>query len=625
MPKLTAPKDIPALKVGQVNISRFRGVDLSNSPSNVDETRSPDALNMIPDMAGKPVKRTGYHRVGTYPAVIHAVHYLDLPGETRMVVHAGDKLYIGEEQVYSGMAEGRSVACQMDGKLWIADGKRLVCYGELDGTFQAKAVDEMAAVPMVVIGRRPTGGGTSFDPLNLLGDKWTDSFLGSETDKEYQLSFGDLSSAAVTAQILQKDGTWAERTEGTHFSVDRKTGKVTFTTAPGASPVTGADNVRITAAKDRSEYRARINQCDAAILFGVNGASDRLFLTGNPDYPNYDWFSGLGDPTMFGDLSYSVLGQDSSRIMGYTIIGDRLAAHKDAAENGRNIVLRQGILTDGKAAFPISGTLQGEGAVAKGAFGYLYNEPLYLTRLGVFAVTAQDVTGERYSQNRSFYVNRRLTAEPDLKNAIACGWKDFYVLAVGGHVYILDGSQRTYEKGEPYSTFQYECFYWDGIDATAIWSRDDTLYFGRQDGQILAFYTDFEDQMSFNDDGAPIRAYWEFPDFDGKDFYRNKTVRYLAFRLASAVATGVNVWAQVRGAWKLLYGEFARARYFAFSQATFSKWTFSTDPTPKTLGRKIKIKKVDKTRFRLENAELGEPFGLYEMSIEYTENGRYKR
>ena len=69
----------------------------------------------------------------------------------------------------------------------------------------------------------------------------------------------------------------------------------------------------------------------------------------------------------------------------------------------------------------------------------------------------------------------------------------------------------------------------------------------------------------------------------------------------------------------------SKARYFAFGKLTFSKFTFSTDTTPKTIAQKIKVKKVDKTRFRLENREENEPFGIYEISIEFTESGKYKR
>jgi hypothetical protein len=43
------------------------------------------------------------------------------------------------------------------------------------------------------------------------------------------------------------------------------------------------------------------------------------------------------------------------------------------------------------------------------------------------------------------------------------------------------------------------------------------------------------------------------------------------------------------------------------------------------VGGKIKVKKVDKARFRLLNEEKDEPFGIYAFALEYTEPGsRFK-
>ena len=134
---------------------------------------------------------------------------------------------------------------------------------------------------------------------------------------------------------MTKEGEWTDKKEGTDFTVDRKNGTVTFTTAPGASPVTGYDNVEITAAKTRKGYADKINKCKIISLFGVNGAMDRMFLSGNPDFPNRDWYCKMADGFFWGDLWYSTLGQDGSAIVGYSIINDRLAAHKSDAEYSR--------------------------------------------------------------------------------------------------------------------------------------------------------------------------------------------------------------------------------------------------------------------------------------------------
>ena len=54
-----------------LNIEEFKGVDLYNSPSNVDDSRSPDAPNMVRDVPGKVRKRMGYEKIDQYPGRIN--------------------------------------------------------------------------------------------------------------------------------------------------------------------------------------------------------------------------------------------------------------------------------------------------------------------------------------------------------------------------------------------------------------------------------------------------------------------------------------------------------------------------------------------------------------------------
>lgn len=600
-----------------LHTSKFRGIDLYNSPSNVEGGRSPSAPNMVRDEIGKVRKRMGYHKVHEFPGAVNGAFRL---GEQKFF-HAGEKLYAQDgTELYSGMKNNRSRGWQIGGKLYLQDGKALLC---CDGE-TVQPVKGHGYVPTLIISRSPEGGGTVYEPINMLQDEFINSFYGKSTVNVYQLTDGDLSEAAVTAKKMTADGAWQELEENTDFTVDRVTGQVTFVTAPGESPVTGEDNVKITASKTREGYADKIDRCDVSVLYGVNGAADRLFVTGNPDCPNRDYYSQMGDPTYFGDLWYGVLGQESSRILGYSIIGDRLGAHKDEGEDGRNVILRSGTLTDGTAAFPIVNSLQGPGAISKYAFARLGKEPLFLTSRGVYAITSEDITGEKYSQSRSFYVNRKLQEENGLEEAVSAVFGDFYLLAVNGGIYVLDGLQKSYSSGEPYSSYQYECYRFENIGARCLWVWDDTLYFGAQDGKVYAFYHDPEDPASYNDDGQAITAWWELPEMDGKLFYRNKTFRYLAVRLSSAIATGVQVFGRQKGMWKLLYDAGAKARYLDFSYIDFEKFVFSSDTTPKTAGRKIRMKNADTVRLRLQNAQYNEPFGIYDVAVEFTENGRYR-
>ena len=178
-------------------IDYFRGVDMNNSPTNVDPSRSPAAPNMVRDQVGKVRKRMGYKTVAAAPegAAINGVYRLG----TEMLVHAGAKLYRWDgESTFTelgSMADARSRGFVFDKKLYLLDGTTYQVY---DGTSLA-AVSESARVPTIIISRAPTGGGTAYEALNLLSRKWTESFLGTETDKTYQLTTEELDSDAVTA------------------------------------------------------------------------------------------------------------------------------------------------------------------------------------------------------------------------------------------------------------------------------------------------------------------------------------------------------------------------------------------------------------------------------------------
>ena len=72
-------------------------------------------------------------------------------------------------------------------------------------------------------------------------------------------------------------------------------------------------------------------------------------------------------------------------------------------------------------------------------------------------------------------------------------WRDFYILALGSTLYLLDLRQRSYEKNSPYSSFQYECYYFPGITARVLFQDGDALCFGQADGKLRRFGTNVDD------------------------------------------------------------------------------------------------------------------------------------
>ena len=623
-------------------IESFKGVDLTNAAANVDIARSPNGLNMIRDVPGKVRKRMGYYLDKKHEDGIHGVFHLN--GER--VVHAGTKLYMGDNVLYSDMEEAgfnRSKAWEIGGRLYILDGKTYLVVGKFNGetSYTAKKVSEIATVPIVSIARTPNGEGQQYQEYNLLQPKFVNMFIADGTTKIYQLSSDSLQSVDLVEQ-MNSDGDWVT-VAASKYTTNLELGTVTFKTAPEAPTVKSRDNIRITASKVIAGYADMINKCTVSIVYGVNGATDRLFVGGNPDYPNRDWFSGykstisydsddrpemasFEDFTFFGDLSYSTIGLDTNEIVGYSLVGNYLATHKSVGEDGRNVIMRYGEYTtlNGviRPSFRIVNVIQGVGAVGKDNFAYL-NESLFVTGQGIYAITAQDITGEKYTQNRSFYINGAL-ADEDLEHSCAVGYKDFYVLATPLRVYLLDGLQKVYEKNSPLSSFQYECYYWDIPNISYLFVEDETLCFGTYDGNIFKFYTDKTDNKSYNDNGKPIKARWDTNAIDGKIFYKKKNFRYLAAQIAPAPNTSFEAYAEINGGWKKLFDSGAKAMYLDFSYIDFSKINFASDGTPRTIGSKIRIKKVDKVRFSFRNEKLNEPFGLYAIGTEFTENGNYK-
>jgi hypothetical protein len=590
---------------------------------------------MIRDVPGKVRKCMGYETIETYqssdetpvPYRINGFH--KLRNDSYGFIHAGTNIYHNGTLLYSNAADNRSKSWEFKDRLYILDGKKfLVAYSTESGgvtTWHIEPVENNAYIPTLTISKDPEGGGESYEDLNLLTPAFTEEFLGKASVKDYNMSFKDLDNTPPKVWLLNSSGEWVEQTYGSAYTCDYTNGIVSFTNAPGVSPITGQDNVRITAYRTVSGSADMINKCTFGTLFGVNGALDRLFVSGNPDYINRDWYSGWYDATYFTDTSYSMLGSSGSAIMGYSVISNYLAAHKDYMEKDQNIILRQGDLVDNEPSFRIVNTLQGAGAVGKYTFAYLMTEPLFLTKSGIYAVTAQDITGEKYAQNRSYFLDGKLLNENYMEEAFGFVYKDMYWLCLNNVAYILDGLQPIHtDKSKPYSTRQYVGYYRTNLPARVMWEKDERLYFGTDDGRICRFHKDKYSLPSYNDDGEPIEAVWETPDIDGKLFYKNKTLRYIALRLDAAQSTSVEIWVMNRGIWQFIKKDESSGKYLSFSKLIFSKMSFSGDTTQHTFPTKVRVKKVDKFRLRLVNGELNEPFGLYNIAFEYVENGNYK-
>ncbi len=628
----------PTPVIRTLAVDKMLGIDLQNAPAVVAPGRSPRCSNMLRSTPGQVKKRPGYVQVTAYDGTIHGCYTL----QDKQLIHAGNRLYAGDVALQGTLADARSTGVCFGGCLYLLDGSNFWCVTPEDaGGYSLRPVAQKAYLPRIVVGKNPNGtGGADLEDVNLLSDAWCESFYANGIDTVYRLEFGGLSDAAVQVQQVKADpNTGTTRitlNEGTDFTVDRTLGTVTFVTAPPKGPIEGEDSVFITAAKDRSAQRARIVQADVCTVYGTPGTGLRLFVTGSPQYKNRDYWSAPDDPTYFSDLAYSVLGTDDSRIMGYSLLDDCLAAHKSGQDGG--VWVRRGSLettTDAlnnkkyTMVFATGSVIAGYGAVAKGSFAVLGDEPLFLTAQGVFALTPSDLTGSRYQQRRSYYIDPALTAAQRLDCAEAVIWKDFYMLALDGKLYCLDGLQKAYAEGAPKSAYQYECYLLENIPAVRLWVQQGQLYFGTADGRVCRF-TDGDVAVDYDDRltgqlAQPVAALWETPDLSGSRFYKEKRFRQLALRIPPAPNTAVRVRAQRQGVWRQLGSGDISVQYFCFSSLTFSRLAFNGDRTGRPVLLRLHRRHLDKIRFRFENSSPGQQFGLLGWALEYSEGRNYRR
>ena len=197
-----------------------------------------------------------------------------------------------------------------------------------------------------------------------------------------------------------------------------------------------------------------LNGCTLCAIY-----DDRIFLSGNPALPNTVFYSqrndmGVTDPTYFGVLNYVNDGVGWEPITGMFTFSDTLCVTKrdtvyyHAGAEGNDVVTR---------LYPSVRGNTGLGSL--GACCCFLDDPVMLTREGVWGVNKETLTLERTLGRRSSMVDARLLREKDLHKAELVEWEGYLCLFVNGNVYMADS--RATHTGD--TGTEYEWFYLEGI------------------------------------------------------------------------------------------------------------------------------------------------------------------
>ena len=440
---------------------------------------------------------------------------------------------------------------------------------------------------------------------------------GADAATTLQLDAANLDAAAVTMAV-----NGGEPAAVAEQHIDRIAGVIKV---PGGTPEgNGVDNIVVEFSKT-ADTASPIKRCTIATWFG-QGNDSRVFVSGNPDHKNWDWQSGLYDPTYFPDTGYTKIGADSSGVMGYLKQYSTLLILKEDNEQDATIFQRTAELdANGNPFFPLKQGVAGIGAISRYAFGTLRDDPLFLAKEGVFATSTAygGVDQQKITQGRSYLVNAKLVKETGLPEAVATVWRGLYILCVNGHCYVADGRKKTGKREN--EGFGYEWFYWTNISARCFLTIGDLLYFGDGLGRICRFrsYTQANDR--FSDDGAPIVALWASKLDDDGDFMIYKTMpqKGSGILVKPYSKSSIDVYMRTDALADFLARE-TEMSVFDWGAVDFEHFSFVTNDAPYIVPINSRVKRYKSIQIILRNDEADQGFGCFGVIRRYN-IGNYVR
>ena len=646
----------------QKSYAYFRGCDFTTEPPEIDDSRSPDCLNMLADDAGFPIKRVGWRVLSTFDGKINGLHYAHFAGTDPVIlVHHGTKLTAYKISdgtttavMGSGMANAKSSSFMHKGKLYILDGANFQRFWYASG-FQHEDAASASVAKVPTTGRgghyeaEDDGNGnitytwiacSLYEEPNLLTSSQINLMAGDGTNNDFWLT--EHGATVTKVEVYSTDWTEVTAYTATEDTAKAKT-KITFTSAPAAHPDgAGIDNIRVTfTSAEHPADASAIKKCTICTPYGYFN-DNRIFISGNPDHKNRDYACGVDDPTYWEINQWTDIGSDHTAIMGYLHYGDILAIVKEDDNQDAEIYIRSAVVqSDNSVLFPVQQGVKGVGAISRGCFASLRDDALFYAREGVFAVAGTDASQMRTVQNRSFFVDNRMREEQHKEQATAISWNNRYLICFpySGHCYVADARMQSAFN----ESFVYEWFYWDNIPASMFLEFDGKLFFGTADGQVCRMNDDMLSMVKYSDElvrvpgadptnehqawtgGKRIKAKWTTKADTFGTIARVKTLtkRGCTVMLKPYARSSVKIYVTTHNVKDRELND-VEMNVWDFADLDFSRIDFNAMATPQVVPIGKKVKKFQQLQIVLESDGVEECFGIYGIQVQYTVNNYIK-
>jgi hypothetical protein len=201
----------------------------------------------------------------------------------------------------------------------------------------------------------------------------------------------------------------------------------------------------------------------------------RVFLAGNPSFPNTVFYSardntGNVNPLYFGVMNYFNDGIGGFPTVSLLAAGDSLAVFKSGDDGTGSIfyhVPKETGIDILPKVYPVSYIHSGIFAVGKSIS--FFDDPVFISGVGLSALDKKSINLERSIACRSHNVNPELLSKK-LENADLAVWCGYLVLLCEGDIFLADSrAPFTHETGN----VEYEWYYLTGI---GTYTDDDFAY-----------------------------------------------------------------------------------------------------------------------------------------------------